>query len=118
MDPYQIDVKIIQSFKTEDYTEYEKIFKSVDNDKSGFVDKTELLKMMHDLGYRTVTTDDIAKILSEVDLNKDDKISFSEYLTMMKKFKDHGEENHFTRIVTKAGKGILSVGSTSDSSFQ
>lgn len=118
MDPYQIDVKIIQSFKTEDYTEYEKIFKSVDTNKSGYVDKAELLKMMHDLGYRTVTNDDITKILNEVDLNKDKKISFSEYLTMMKKFKDHGEENHFTRIVTKAGKGILRVGSSSDSSFQ
>lgn len=115
--PYKIDVKIIQSFKTEDYTEYEKIFKSVDTDKSGLVDKAELLQMMHNLGYRTVTEDDIKKILAEIDLNNDKKISFAEYLTMMKKFKDHGDDSHFTRIVTKAGKGILRVGS-SEFSYQ
>lgn len=114
---YNIDVKIIQSFKTEDYTEYEKIFKSVDKDKSGFVEKAELLQMMHNLGYRTVTEDDIGKILAEIDLNNDKKISFSEYLSMMKKFKDHGDESNFTRIVTKAGKGILRVGS-SEFSYQ
>ena len=33
--PYEVDVKTIQSFKTEDYTEYEKMFKSMDTDKSG-----------------------------------------------------------------------------------
>ena len=115
--PYKIDVKIIQSFKTEDYTEYEKIFKSVDTDKSGLVDKAELLQMMHNLGYRTVTEDDIKKILAEIDLNNDQKISFVEYLSMMKKFKDHGDDSHFTRIVTKAGKGILRVGS-SEFSYQ
>ena len=115
--PYKIDVKIIQSFKTEDYTEYEKIFKSVDTDKSGLVDKAELLQMMHNLGYRTVTEDDIKKILAEIDLNNDQKISFAEYLSMMKKFKDHGDDSHFTRIVTKAGKGILRVGS-SEFSYQ
>ena len=35
--PYEVDVKTIQSFKTEDYTEYEKMFKSMDTDKSGLL---------------------------------------------------------------------------------
>ena len=61
--------------------------------------------------------DDIKKILAEIDLNNDKKISFVEYLSMMKKFKDHGDDSHFTRIVTKAGKGILRVGS-SEFSYQ
>ena len=85
--PYEVDVKTIQSFKTEDYTEYEKMFKSMDTDKSGFIEKGEPLKVMHNLGYRSMVEEDLTKILAEIDLNKDQKVSFKEYLMMMKKVK-------------------------------
>ena len=85
--PYEVDVKTIQSFKTEDYTEYEKMFKSMDTDKSGFIEKGELLKVMHNLGYSSMVEEDLTKILAEIDLNKDQKVSFKEYLMMMKKVK-------------------------------
>ena len=108
--PYEVDVKIIQTFKTEDYTEYEKIFKSVDTNKSGSVDKTELLAMLHNLGYRTLRDEDIATLLSKIDINSDGKISFKEFLKMMKQFKEDSKSD-MTRVVTKEGKGLLRVGS-------
>ena len=113
--PYEVDVKTIQSFKTEDYTEYEKMFKSMDTDKSGFIEKGELLKVMHNLGYRSMVEEDLTKILAEIDLNKDQKVSFKEYLMMMKKVK--GEQGSTQEAFTnKAGKEFIKVGT--DFSFQ
>ena len=40
---------------------------------------------MHSLGYREMSDDDIIKMVSEIDLNQDQSVEFSEYLTMMKK---------------------------------
>lgn len=42
---------------------------------------------MHNLGYRSMVEEDLTKILAEIDLNKDQKVSFKEYLMMMKKVK-------------------------------
>lgn len=35
---------------------------------------------MHSLGYRNLTNDDVAKLIAEVDLNKNEVIEFSEFL--------------------------------------
>ena len=78
--PYEVDVKIIQTFKTQDYTEYEKMFKSCDKDQSGYIEKGELLTVMHNLGYRSLKEDDITGVLAELDINDDKKISFKEFL--------------------------------------
>lgn len=59
--PYEVDVKTIHSFKTEDYTEFEKMFKSMDLNKNGFIEKNELLSVMHNLGYRSLVEGDISK---------------------------------------------------------
>ena len=107
--PYEVDVKTIQSFKTEDYTEYEKMFKSMDTDKSGFIEKGELLKVMHNLGYRSMVEEDLTKIWAEIDLNKDQKVSFKEYFMMMKKVKrEQGSTQE--AFTNKAGKEFIKVG--------
>ena len=103
---YNIDVKFIQSFKPEDYTEYENIFKSFDKDKSGFMEKKELLTLFHNLGYRTITEDDIKKFLASIDLNSDGKISFEEFLKLMKKFTEDDSKT-FTKFVTRSGRSFL-----------
>jgi hypothetical protein len=35
---------------------------------------------MHSLGYRNITSDDVEKLISEVDLNKNEVVEFSEFL--------------------------------------
>ena len=70
---------------------------------------------MHNLGYRSMVEEDLTKILAEIDLNKDQKVSFKEYLMMMKKVK--GEQGSTQEAFTnKAGKEFIKVGT--DFSFQ
>ena len=114
--PYEVDVKIIQTFKTQDYTEYEKMFKSCDKDQSGYIEKGELLTVMHNLGYRSLKEDDITGVLALLDINDDKKISFKEFLQMMKKYKAT-ESLSQERTVNKEGKGMIKVGKT-DFTFQ
>ena len=109
--PYQIDVKLIQSFKPQDYQEIEQAFKSFDTNKNGTLEKQELVDLLHALGYRTVTQDDVRKFLDEADLDKDGVLSFYEFVMMMKRFVDKGETENYTRIVTKEGKGLIRLGS-------
>ena len=35
---------------------------------------------MHSLGYRNITSDDVEKLISEVDLNKNEVVEFTEFL--------------------------------------
>ncbi len=35
---------------------------------------------MHSLGYRNMTSDDVEKLISEVDLNKNEVVEFTEFL--------------------------------------
>ena len=103
---YNIDVKFIQSFKPEEYTEFENIFKSFDKDKSGFIEKKELITLFHNLGYRTITEEDIKKFLAGIDLNSDGKISFEEFLKLMKKFTEDDSKT-FTKFITKSGRSFI-----------
>ena len=119
--PYNIDIKIIQSFKQEDYTIYEKIFKNVDTSKQGSIDKKGITEILHALGYRNISNEDATELFNEIDTDKDGKVTYEEYLNMMKKISasEEGQQNNITRILTKSGKGILRITSGSgDMSYQ
>ena len=68
--------------------EYENIFKGIDINKDGVIDRDEILKSkyrylflaMHSLGYRSMSIEDVEKMIAEVDLNKNNLIEFSEFL--------------------------------------
>ena len=49
---YQVDVKLVQSFKAEDYSELEKVFKEFDKNKNGIMERSEFLNLLHALGHR------------------------------------------------------------------
>jgi plastin-1 len=69
---------------------------------------------MHSLGYRDLTEHDISKIISEIDLNNDKKIQFSEYLEMMKSFKS-GKQTTLTKLTKKSGANVFQVTDTTGS---
>jgi hypothetical protein len=102
------------------YLEYENIFKAIDINKDGVIEKAELKTVMHSIGYRDMSDDDVTKLIAEVDLNSDKQVSFSEFLAMMKTFKKTGKETNFTKLAGKGGN-MFRVGenekSTSFSTF-
>jgi plastin-1 len=107
---YEVDVKLIKSFTPEQFSEYQTIFKQLDQNKDGSIQKAELLSAMHSLGYRTMKDDDVVKMIAEVDLNNDKSVQFNEFLLMMKNFISTGKENSFIKVVTKTGQNIFRVG--------
>lgn len=56
-------------------------FKKIDKDNSGFIDRTDLKKMLHG----AVPESKIDMILGYADKDKDGKLSFDEYKKIMKK---------------------------------
>lgn len=115
-DPYEIDLKLKESFKPEDFGELMRFFKSHDKDKNGTIDNKELLEMLHDLGYRDFKQPDADKLFVGIDRNNDKKVSFKEFCTAMKKFKDtNGQETVIQTIVNKAGKSIKRVSKSNES---
>ena len=104
---YDVSVKEMAEFKTEDYQQYLKTFKAMDKDHSGYIERNELNDLLKSIGYRDFTEEDCEKFLSEADLNKDGKISFKEFLIMMKKIGKKEETESEKRLETKQGKGMI-----------
>ena len=115
MDPYQVDVKLIQSFNPSDYSSYVKTFKSYDKNKNGTIERNELLALLHALGYREMKDEDVDDALKGMDLNNDQVISITEFLTTMKKLKSGG--GYDTSVITgKDGKKFVRVENRRESS--
>jgi hypothetical protein len=54
------------------------IFDNFDKDRSGFVDKSELIAIAKELG-QDMKQEEVDKLMKVVDINKDGKISFQEF---------------------------------------
>jgi len=84
-------------------------FKSIDSNKDGQIDKSELLNAVRSLGHRNTTEEEINKLMEEMDLNKDGNIQFVEYVKMMKKVL-LTEESNVSQLLNKKGEAIFRVG--------
>jgi len=67
---------MVESNKNQDTLR--KVFDSFDKDKNGYIDINEIKALSKELGHEISETD-VQKIFSEVDTNKDGKISFGEF---------------------------------------
>lgn len=99
-----VDEKVASEFDPSELHEYEQVFKSIDKDSDGFIDKDELTYAFHCLGYREITEKEVLTIIKEVDINKNMKVEYSEFIQMMKNFKKLGMKDKFTKIVNKKGE--------------
>ena len=116
-DPYQVDVKIIQSFNPTDYSSFSKIFRNYDKNKNGVIDRNELLPLLHNLGYREMKEDDLNEVMKGIDTDNDKVVSFKEFLNFMKKINsapDPGTE--VSNVTGKGGKKFVRVENRRESS--
>lgn len=60
--------------------ELQHAFKIYDVDKNGTMDMKEFKQVLKDLGKRDVTEDQVAKMMSSHDQNKDGTLSWTEFL--------------------------------------
>ena len=81
---YEVDIKLSQSFKPEDFSNFEKIFKGFDKNKNGVMEKNEFLDLLHALGYRDFKQEDAEKLMEGVDIADPEHMTFTEFLHMMK----------------------------------
>ena len=114
---YQVDIKLSQSFKPEDYSNFEKIFKGFDKNKNGVMEKNEFLDLLHALGYRDFKQEDALKLTEGVDIKDPERITFSEFLLIMKKLVDKEGTITLDSFKNKAGKAMVRV-SKGDNSMQ
>ena len=114
---YQVDLKLSQSFKPEDYSNFEKIFKGFDKNKNGVMEKNEFLELLHALGYRDLKQEDANKLMEGVELGDPNHMTFSEFLMMMKKLVDKEGKIQLDFFKNKAGKAMVRV-SKGDNSMQ
>jgi Ca2+-binding EF-hand superfamily protein len=100
---YEVPMDIKKNFNPAEIGELIRVFKFYDTDKNETMDKKEFKQVCIDLGHRDVTEEQVTTMLSEVDLNSDGVICFSEFLSMFSKLKNK-DSKLFTSIVTsKAG---------------
>ena len=114
---YQVDIKLSQSFRPEDYSNFEKIFKGFDKNKNGVMEKNEFLDLLHALGYRDFKQEDALKLTEGVDIKDPERITFSEFLLIMKKLVDKEGTITLDSFKNKAGKAMVRV-SKGDNSMQ
>jgi len=106
---YEVDIKLSQSFKPEDFSNFEKIFKGFDKNKNGVMEKNEFLDLLHALGYRDFKQEDAEKLMEGVDIADPEHMTFTEFLHMMKKLVDKEGKIQLDSFVNKAGKTMVRV---------
>ena len=114
---YQVDIKLVQSFNPQDYSEIEKVFKAFDKNKNGLMEREEFLDLLHALGYRELKQEDADALLQGVDIKDPNSMTYSEFLNVMKKITNKEGKIQLDSFVNKAGKAMVRV-SKGDNSMQ
>ena len=116
---YEVDIKLSQSFKPEDYSNFEKIFKDFDKNKNGVMEKNEFLDLLHALGYRDLKQEDANKLMEGIEIKDAEHMTFTEFLNMMKKLVDKEGTIQINSFINKAGKAMVRINKTdNDMQFQ
>ena len=114
---YQADIKLIQSFKPEDYSEIEKVFKAFDKNKNGVMEREEFLDLLHALGYRELKQEGADALMEGVEIKDQSHMTFTEFLNVMKKITNKEGEIQVNKFLNKKGKSMVRL-SKADNSMQ
>ena len=101
--------KEIKDPKTRELNE---AFRMFDRDKDGLINYIELGYVLQSQGFN-LSNQELIDMISDVDENEDDKITFEEFLILMhsrlKKVDIENELNEAFNAYDKNGKGVISV---------
>ena len=103
------EIKYMEELNLHDFQEYEDIFKVFCDFKSGKIEKEALKEKLFELKFRTLSDEDLDKIIEETDLMKDGAISIFSCIIFLKKLIDAGTKAKLQRIVKKEGAGLFKV---------
>ncbi|XP_035583751.1 plastin-1 isoform X2 [Zalophus californianus] len=129
MDKRYKDLKVVFSPKMENSTtvisreeleELQEAFNKIDIDNSGYVSDYELQDLFKEAslplpGYKV--REIVEKILAVADSNKDGKISFQEFVSLMQELKSKDISRTFRKTINKR-EGITAIGGTSSISSE
>ncbi|XP_008425771.1 plastin-3-like [Poecilia reticulata] len=107
-----MSVKITQ----DEAEEMRAMFDSIDLDKNGYISDNELGELLTQSGHPQPGYM-IREILQKLDRNKDNKISFDEFLSIVKELKGSQVAKTFLKAINKK-EGILAIGGTSELSSE
>ncbi|EPY76759.1 plastin-1 [Camelus ferus] len=104
----------------EELEELQEAFNKIDIDNSGYVSDYELQDLFKEAslplpGYKV--REIVEKILAVADSNKDGKISFEEFVSLMQELKSKDISKTFRKIINKR-EGITAIGGTSSISSE
>ena len=103
---YDVPYEIRKSFTAPELNELINNFKAYDENKSGTIQRSELMKILKNLGHREFKEEDITEMMSSVDLNSDSELSLNEFLQLNIKIKGTSSEETVV-TVTKAGREVV-----------
>ncbi|XP_014901578.1 plastin-3 [Poecilia latipinna] len=107
-----MSVKITQ----DEAEEMRAMFDNIDLDKNGYISDNELGDLLTQSGHPQPGYM-IREILQKLDRNKDNKISFDEFLSIVKELKGSQVAKTFLKAINKK-EGILAIGGTSELSSE
>ncbi|XP_034405528.1 plastin-3-like [Cyclopterus lumpus] len=95
----------------EEMEEMREMFDKIDLDKNGFIVDFELQELLKDAG-RTLPGYKVREIIQKLDRNKDNQISFDEFLSIVQELKGSEIAKTFRKAINRK-EGILAIGGTS-----
>ena len=103
---YDVPYEIRKSFSAPELNELINNFKAYDEDKTGSIKRSELMKILKNLGHREVSAEDITTMMAGVDINNDSELSLNEFLQLNIKLKGESAEETVV-TVNKAGREVV-----------
>ncbi|KAM4546929.1 plastin-3 isoform 1-T2 [Fundulus diaphanus] len=100
----------------EEEEEMREIFAKVDLDHNGYISDYELGELLKEAGHAQPGYM-VREILQKLDRNKDNKISFDEFLSIVKELKGSQVAKTFRKAINRK-EGILAIGGTSELSSE
>ncbi|TNN79201.1 Plastin-3 [Liparis tanakae] len=95
----------------EDMEEMKEMFDKIDLDKNGFIVDYELHELLKEAG-RPLPGYKVREIIQKLDRNKDNQISFDEFLSIVQELKGSEIAKSFRKAINRK-EGILAIGGTS-----